>query len=326
MSVASDAARNLLFALSVDSTRTAIHEGAEPRLSAQLSPESTDTPAVLIPKGKHVMVSYCWKQKEQVKKLVAALRQLGLVVWRDEEGTIYAPRIEGDTADAMARAVESSMAVIVCVSREYCESGNCRLEAKYAWGLKQRGELDMLFVMLQEDFTTVSKGGRVAGWLGFFIGQDLWYPLWTENQIRESSRAISQRIGKPNGDRALSDGALSKLAPSQPNPPFSVIADFPSPTADPAVAGAAAAAGACGGDGRGGGAAVAGWGVEDVCAFFAGCGLGAVQRLDALRENGVNGRTLLSLTDDDLTAGLVDGGLSLTRLQARRLRAECAAL
>ena len=70
---------------------------------------------------------------------VARHQELGLGVWRDEVGRAYAPALHGNTAAAMAAAIEMSFCVIVCVSREYYESGNCRLEACYAWGFKERG-------------------------------------------------------------------------------------------------------------------------------------------------------------------------------------------
>jgi len=64
--------------------------------------------------------------------LTQQLRSLGLEVWRDEEGSRYAPPISGSTLSAMAAAIEFASCVVVCVSPQYRESGNCRLEAEYA--------------------------------------------------------------------------------------------------------------------------------------------------------------------------------------------------
>ena len=61
------------------------------------------------------------------------------------------------------------------------------------------------------------------------------------------------------------------------------------------------------------GAAVAVWEVADVCSCFERCGLDT----DPVRENQMDGKTLLMLTDSDLT-----GELGLTQDQVARLRAE----
>ena len=66
-----------------------------------------------------------------------------------------------------------------------------------------------------------------------------------------------------------------------------------------------------------------GWSVEGVCALFAQCGFDQYGSL--LREMGVDGKTLLLLTDEDFLLNAREGGLGMPRLQLRRLRAELAA-
>ena len=127
--------------------------------------------------GRHIMVSYCWQQKEIVLEFCNVLRQMGMEVWRDEEGSKYAGPIGGSTLGAMAEAIDMASSVIVFVSRGYKESANCRLEAEYAHGGVAHG-LVMLYVMCEENYTTVSKPERVTGWLGLMVGQGLWYPAW----------------------------------------------------------------------------------------------------------------------------------------------------
>ena len=56
----------------------------------------------------------------------------------------------------MAGAVENAAVIIVCVSRGYKESENCRLEANYAQAL----HVPKVFVMMQD------KKAWVSGWLG----------------------------------------------------------------------------------------------------------------------------------------------------------------
>ncbi len=86
--------------------------------------------------------------------------------------------LSGSTLEAMAQAVEQSSFVILFISRAYKESGNCRLEAEYAFGYRQGGSLQLLFVMCEPDYTCTSKPDRVSGWLGIMVGQTLWYPGW----------------------------------------------------------------------------------------------------------------------------------------------------
>ena len=64
------------------------------------------------------------------------------------------------------------------------------------------------------------------------------------------------------------------------------------------------------------------WGVDGVCTLFATCGFGRYEGV--LREMGVDGKTLLTLTDEDLLLSPDEGGLGMPRLQIRRLRAELA--
>jgi hypothetical protein len=60
------------------------------------------------------------------------------------------------TDEKMAEAVESASVVIVCASKPYKESANCRLEAKYANQRLKKGKLKVMFVMMQQEYTTVS--------------------------------------------------------------------------------------------------------------------------------------------------------------------------
>ena len=140
--------------------------------------------------ARHVMVSYCWAQKAIVLQFCKTLREMGHEVWRDEEGSKYVGPISGSTIGAMADAVDKASSVVVFVSRAYKESANCRLEATYAHGGAKDG-LKMLYVMCEEDYTTVSKE-RVTGWLGFLIGQELWYPAWKDPA--EAARAVSSKL------------------------------------------------------------------------------------------------------------------------------------
>lgn len=90
----------------------------------------------------------------------------------------------------MADAVDAASCVIVFVSRAYKESANCRAEAEYAHGSVRDG-LQMLHAMCEQDYTTVSNE-RVTGWLGFLIGQHLWYAAWSDPAT--AAQGIAQKL------------------------------------------------------------------------------------------------------------------------------------
>ena len=50
--------------------------------------------------------------------------------------------------DAMSEAIEGADAMLYCVSLQYKESANCRLEANYA----HQQEVDMIPLMMQESY------------------------------------------------------------------------------------------------------------------------------------------------------------------------------
>ena len=156
---------------------------------------------------QHIMVSYCWSaRKDLVEMLVNALCNLGYDVWRDEVGSSVVPAMSGDTAERMAQAIEHSYAVIVCVSPQYKESVNCRSEAQYCKVWKTNHGLEMMYVMMDAEYTTVSKPYGVDGWLGFLVGTELWYPLWAPDKVDSTAREIVKLVG----DNARSDGNNTK--------------------------------------------------------------------------------------------------------------------
>ena len=145
---------------------------------------------------QHVMLSYSWaSKKDTVTKLGNTLKDLGYEVWRDEVGSALVGGMSGDVDDRMAEAIEASGYIIVCVSPQYKESANCRMEAKYAAARNKKGKLQLIFVMMCENYHTASQPDSVDGWLGFMIGESLWYPLWQDNHITSAAKDISKVIG-----------------------------------------------------------------------------------------------------------------------------------
>ena len=147
--------------------------------------------------GKHIMISYCWTQKELVRALATFLRENhGYDVWTDELGSQVCGKMAGRTDAKMAEAVEKSHTVLVFVSREYNASVNCQKEAEYAHQRKYNGKVNIRYVMMQADYTTVSQPHCIEGQMGLWIGTELWYPLFDRSQIASTGIALAELIGE----------------------------------------------------------------------------------------------------------------------------------
>ena len=70
--------------------------------------------------------------------------------------------MSGSVDQRMAEAVENASVFIMCVSREYRESGNCRMEAQYASDKVKKNKLKKVIpVMMQEDYTPSNEDYNV---------------------------------------------------------------------------------------------------------------------------------------------------------------------
>jgi hypothetical protein len=155
--------------------------------------------------GQHIMLSYSWSaNKDLVVAFGKKLKEMGYDVWRDEEGSsILSPMsMTGNTLDAMTAAVEKSYMMIIFVSPEYKESTNCRIEGLYGFKRAASRGLKLVYVMMNQNFTTESRPVVVDGWLAGMIGAELWYPLWDRNQVNSTSSDIAAKIGN-NAKRVM---------------------------------------------------------------------------------------------------------------------------
>ena len=151
------------------------------------------------PSQQHIMMSYAWAKEakpEHVKLLTSYLQEKhGYDVWRDEDGSSICGEMAGGTDAKMAEAIEKSHTVIVCVSRGYKDSVNCQKEASYAHQLKDKGKVKLIYVMVQQEFTTVSKPDCIQGPLALWIGDALWYPLWDVGQVQGTGDKLAGLVG-----------------------------------------------------------------------------------------------------------------------------------
>ena len=69
---------------------------------------------------QHVMMSYQWEHQDLVLRLSTDLKAVGFNMWLDVE------QMQGSTVESMADAVERAAVMLICISKPYKESPNCR--------------------------------------------------------------------------------------------------------------------------------------------------------------------------------------------------------
>ena len=118
--------------------------------------------------ARHIMISYCWAQQPAALQIFERLKKNGKKVWIDVE------KMEGDSLEKMAEAVEKSQVVICCFSEDYSNSQACRSEATYAYKQKKK----MVFAKVQPDF-------EPKGWLGLILGAEIYYQLFDDCEFEK---------------------------------------------------------------------------------------------------------------------------------------------
>ena len=145
--------------------------------------------------GNHVMISYQWDSQEVLVELKNRLRESGYRVWMDLE------QMGGSTLDAMAKAVENSSVVLVCVSERYKESPNCCAEAKNAFQLRK----DIIPLMMQRNYMP-------DGWLGLIVGEKFRLDFQSKHVLEQSVTELIRELGGRGKEADVTDG------PSEPHP------------------------------------------------------------------------------------------------------------
>lgn len=130
-----------------------------------------------------VMLSYEWHHQAQVMQLKEQLNARGFNVWMDVD------RMMGSTLEAMAAAIESSDAIIMCISARYKESQACRTEAEYAYTRKKT------LIPVK-----VEKGYDPDGWLGILVGSKLYYNVYNSDMMSQAIPGIVTAVEAIHND------------------------------------------------------------------------------------------------------------------------------
>jgi hypothetical protein len=127
----------------------------------------------------HVMISYNTANRDLCLKIKEHLELIGLKVWIDVDD------IHGSSLDAMAKAVENSFCVLMCVTEKYRQSVNCQAEAQYAFKLNKK----IIPLILQSGYE------NVQGWLGIIIGDKI-FVNFTKYELNECFKRLKKEIKK----------------------------------------------------------------------------------------------------------------------------------
>jgi hypothetical protein len=149
------------------------------KLSGQLDQSASSSNLVLPPPSPssanktRVMMSYSWHNKDVGNRVDKYLIDHGVDVWRDLRD------MTGNVVDSMMKGVLSSNVFMCIVSRDYIESANCRAEFEFAKNNKKR----FLFLVVNPPSTY----DFYKSWLGFHMGNALWYLVGDDGPTFASS-------------------------------------------------------------------------------------------------------------------------------------------
>ncbi|XP_055957483.1 uncharacterized protein LOC126821326 [Patella vulgata] len=146
----------------------------------------------------HVMISYQWGNQELLAKIRDRIRGHNEKVWMDIDD------MEGSTLQAMAEAVEQADIVLICMSRKYKDSPNCRAEAEYAHQLRKK-----VIPLIMEN------GYRPDGWLGMILGAKLFYDFSGKYPFESKMEGLLKEIHQTmHGGEKTTTSFPPAIAPS----------------------------------------------------------------------------------------------------------------
>ncbi len=145
--------------------------------------------------SQHIMISYNTASRDLCLKIKENLESFGYKVWIDVND------IHGSSLDSMARAVENSFCVLMCVTEKYRQSVNCQAEAQYAFRINK----PIIPLIMQKGYESVS------GWLGIIMGDKIFVNFMKysfEECIRRLKNEVESKLGQTNvtfENKALKD-------------------------------------------------------------------------------------------------------------------------
>jgi hypothetical protein len=151
-----------------------------------------------------VMISYNSASRSLCIRIKEELEKSGFKVWIDIS------EIHGSSLESMARAIETSDYILMCVTEKYRQSINCQAEAQYAFKLQKK----IVPLIMQEGYE------RVDGWLGMIIGDKI-YISFIKYKFEESVQRLLHEISlKAVGNNVVPQFAKVSIQPVMSVPPM----------------------------------------------------------------------------------------------------------
>ncbi|PAA83434.1 hypothetical protein BOX15_Mlig005761g4 [Macrostomum lignano] len=143
--------------------------------------------------SRRVMISYNHGSKAAVERLYNLLTEAQVDIWVD-----FKDMKSGSVYQAMANGIEGSSVVLMCITRLYNESNNCRLEVEYAHECGKK----LIPLLLEPKY-------RPNGWLGFLTRAELRYDL-TETKCSFESKVQELLVALQSHFNQLDSGVTSR--------------------------------------------------------------------------------------------------------------------
>lgn len=106
---------------------------------------------------KQIMISYNSQSRDMCENIKSVLEAKGYKVWFDVND------LQGRCLEEMAKAVEESMCILLCVTEQYYLSPYCRSEAEYTYSRRK----PYIPLMMQKNY-------KPESWLGILIAERIY--------------------------------------------------------------------------------------------------------------------------------------------------------
>ncbi|CAF0704878.1 unnamed protein product [Brachionus calyciflorus] len=127
-------------------------------------------------KQEHIMISYNRENRDICLKIKEELERDGHKVWIDVQD------IRGSSLESMAKAIENSKCVLICMTEKYKQSPNCRAEAEYSFNLRK----PIIPLIMQPNYIP-------DGWLGIILGTKI-YINFSKYNFEDCLRKLKTEI------------------------------------------------------------------------------------------------------------------------------------
>lgn len=159
--------------------------------------------------NQHIMISYNSASRSLCLKIKSHLEKSGFKVWIDVKD------IHGSSLDSMARAVEDSSTVLICITEKYRQSLNCQAEAQYAFKLNKH----IVPLIMEKDYE------NVTGWLGIIMSDKI-FINFVKYDFDECMRRLKAELKVANAEQNQPAGGENLTDPRSDSEESDVVENW----------------------------------------------------------------------------------------------------